>query len=176
MLAVQVYENFDAVAGVLKAPPDRFKEMIRVLTPDKARSLLRYTAGLQNTYTYETWEDIQIVLGLVISATLVLERQTRLLSIATISMTIVVVFEHFKLSPDLAWLGSTIEFVPWTSESQTRDQFWNLHRLYLILDATKMLVGMVVTGVLVFQQSGRRVRYKKLHHDPLEDPLRQVTR
>jgi len=171
MLAVQVYESFDAVDAVIKTPPDRVKEMIRVLTPDKTRALLRYTAGLQNVYTYETWEDIQIVLGLLISATLALEKQTRLLSVATLSMVIVVVFEHFKLSPDMAWLGGIIEFVPWTAESSMRDQFWNLHRMYMVLDATKLLVGLVVATVLVMQQSGRRVRYKKSHHDPLADPL-----
>jgi hypothetical protein len=175
MLAVQVYESFDAVAGVLKAPPDRAKDMIRELTPVKTSALLRYTAGLENIYTYETWEEIQIVLGILISATLALERHTRVLAVPTICMVIVVVFEHFKLTPDMAWLSSTIDFVPWTAESQTRDQFWNLHRMYMVLDAMKMLVGLAVTGILVVQQSGRRVRYKKLH-DPLEDPLRLPAR
>lgn len=158
MLGFQVYENFDAVARVLRTPPDPLKQTFKIVTPDKARALLRYTAGVQTASAYDSWENIQFALGFVITGILLLEKSTRALCVATVAMIVIVAFEHLKLSPDIAWLGSTVEFVPWLAESHSRDQFWNLHRMYMILDGAKCVIGIGAATMLFLQQSGRHGR------------------
>ncbi len=166
LLALEVFQSFNAVDDVLRTPPERVSLMFKALGPDRARALLRYTAGRQNVSTFEDWEDIQLALGLLISGMLFIERPTRALSPVTLAMTLLVAFVHFKITPELSWLGSGIEFVPWTAESQLRDQFWNLHRLYLVLDIVKCLIGLTVAVVLFTQHSGKSVRRRSRRGDP----------
>lgn len=156
MLALNVYRNFDAVEAIVKAPPEQAR-IFKIIGPDNARALLRYTAGVENADTFEVWEDIQFGLGILIMAVLFLASSTRILSVFPLVMTLLLVFMHLKITPELAWLGRTIEFAP-LAETVTRDQFWRLHRIYGILEIVKCMLGMGLTVFLVMQRSAKVVR------------------
>jgi len=166
MLAFNVYRNFDAVEAVLKSPPDQAGTILKILGPDNARMLLRYTAGIENSDTFEAWEDIQLGLGLLIMTVLVLGSSTRMLSVVPLVMTLVVVFLHLKITPELAWLGRSLEFTA-LIETVTREQFWRLHRIYAILETVKCLLGLGLTVFLVMQSSTKVVR-RRHRHEPAE--------
>lgn len=176
MLAFNVYRNFDAVDAVLKSPPEQADRIFKGLGPDNARMLLRYTAGLENANTYESWEDVQLVLGLLIVAVMFLSSSTRALSAVPLVMTLLVVFLHAKITTDLAWLGRSLEFAPLAPGFVTRDQFWKLHRIYEILEVVKCLLGVGLTIFLVTQSSTKVVR-RRHRREPVtaEEFSRQPT-
>ncbi len=166
MLAFTVMQDFNTVDDLLKSPPELAVNALKAAGPD-ARTLLRYSAGAQNVARFEIWELAQIVFGIVIVTVLFVESSTRKLSILALGMLLLVLFEHFKLTPELAWLARSVEFVPWNNESHVRDQFWNLHRVYTILECVKAALGISLTAVLITQRNVKRVRRRR-HHDELE--------
>ena len=164
ILALATYENFYTVTLVLKSPPAPLKEALQLLGPERSRALLRYTAGLENVTTFQDWENLQFLLGAGVALMLFLERSTRLLSIAAAAMLLIVLFLHLKISPDMAFLAATIEFLPAAPSGGVRQQFWNLHRMYSILDAIKCLIGCAIAAFL-FSQSTTYVRRRSHRHD-----------
>lgn len=165
MLAFNVYRNFDVVETVLNSPPEQAGRILKVLGPDNGRMLLRYTAGVENSSTFEVWEDIQLALGLLIVVVMFLSSSTRILSVVPLVMTLLVVFLHVKITPDLAWLGRSLEYTPLV-ESIPREQFWKLHRIYGILETVKCLLGLGLTVFLVMQSSAKVVRRRHRHEAP----------
>ena len=175
MLAINVYRNFDAVDTVLSSPPEQANKILRTLGPDHARRLLRYTAGVENADTFETWEDVQLVLGLLIAVVLFLGSSTRAMSPVPVVMVLLVVFLHFKITPELAWLGRSLEFMSPSDPSVSQAQFWRLHRIYEILETVKCVLGLGLTGFLVTQNKARVVRRRQHHEEPLAELNRHAT-
>jgi len=163
MLALNVYRNFDSVETVLKSPPEQAGRVIKILGPN-ARMLLRYAAGVETSDTFEVWEDLQFALAFLIMGLLFLSSSTRALSVVPLVMTLLLVFLHFKITPELAWLGRSIEFVP-LIEPTALEQFWKLHRIYGILEIVKFVLGLGLTVFLVLQSSTKVVR-RRYRHEP----------
>lgn len=169
MLAINVYRNFDAVEAVLSSPPEPATKIFKTLGPDNARRLLRYTAGAENADTFEVWEDGQMALGLFIALILFLGSSTRVMSPIPIVMVLLVVFLHVKITPELAWLGRSLEFMTPSDPVMSQAQFWRLHRIYEILETVKCLLGMGLTAFLVTQNKAKVVRRRHHHEEPLTD-------
>ena len=165
MLAFNVFRNFEAVDSVLKSPPEQAEKILKTLGPENARMLLRYSAGVENGNTFEVWEDIQLALGVLLAMVLFLSSSTRLLAIVPLLMMALVLFLHVKITPELEWLGRSLEFKP-LEEVLPADHFWTLHRIYAILDTVKCLLGAGLTVLLVMQSSTKVVRRR--HHHAVE--------
>jgi hypothetical protein len=153
-----VYQNFNALDEILKNPPDRVQKDAAILGSERVRELLRYTVGIENADAFSTWEEIQIGIGLLAAVLLFLESSTRVLSSIPLAMTLLVLFLHFKISPDLAWLHRQFAFTPWMAESRQRDQFWKLHAIYEGIEFVKCLFGIVLTQILFL---GPNTRYRR---------------
>jgi len=152
-------QNFETVDRVLKNPPPEAYRLILALGNDNARQFLRYTAGEENRFFFENWELAQIVLGVLLTGLLVFGVESRLLAGFSVAMLILTVFEHLKITPEMAWLGRSFDFLPWTAESLARDQFWKLHGVYSAIEIVKMLLAVVMAGFL-FQMRQRRPRQR----------------
>jgi len=164
MLAFNVYRNFGAVDSVLTSPPEQADKVLKVLGPENARMLLRYAAGVENGNTFEVWENLQIGLGVLVAMVLFSSSSMRLLSMVPLLMVALVVFLHWKITPELEWLGRSIEFKP-LEEALPAGHFWTLHRIYAILDTVKCLLGVALTVLLVAQGGTKVVRRRHHHHD-----------
>lgn len=176
MLALSAYGQFGAVETVLKSPPEQASRIIRLMEVDNARMLLRYAAGVVNANTFEIWEDIQFALGLLIVMVMFLGTSTRVLAAVPLVMTLLVLFVHWKITPELAWLGRSLEFSPPTFDAEARRQFWRLHRIYGILDTVKCLLGLGLTVFVMLQKSAKVVRRRHHHEHGLEGAMnRQAT-
>jgi hypothetical protein len=158
--------NFRAVDAVLGAPPPEASKMIQTLGHSDARQLLRYLAGEENRSYFETWELTQIFLGLALTGVLLFGVENRLLASLAGAMLVLALFQHFKITPDMLWLGRSIDFVPPGAESQARDQFWKLHGIYSGIEVVKMLLALTVAGFL-FPMRRRRVR-QRIDIDPVD--------
>jgi hypothetical protein len=148
-------QNFGTVDRVLKSPPPEALKMIATLGNDSARQLLRYAAGEENRFFFENWEVAQLVLGTLLTGLLVFGVESRMLAGFSVAMLILTIFEHLKITPEMAWLGRSFDFLPSTTESMARDQFWKLHGVYSAIEIVKILLAVVIAGFL-FQMRQRR--------------------
>ena len=174
MLAIASYQNFNTVETVLKESPEPGIRIFKTLGPSDARLLLRYTAGREHTSTYETWEDIQFGIGLLLMAMLFLDASTRMLSPVPLGMILIVAFMHFKIAPELGWINHIYAFLPSSAEFQARGQFWRLHAVYTTLDLLKGALGLGLVIFLCSQQSTRQVRRSRRRNtvDGFEETVR----
>lgn len=163
--------NFRAVDAVLDAPPPDASKMIQTLGRPNARQLLRYLAGEENRSYFEAWELTQIVLGVALTGILLFGVENRRLASLAGAMLVLALFQHFKITPDMLWLGRSIDFVPAAAESQARDQFWKLHGIYSGIEVVKMLLALTVAGFL-FPMRRRRVR-QRIEIDPVDSASRR---
>lgn len=147
-------QNFGAVDKVLAAPPQQAAQMFQTLGSENARLLLRYLAGEENRLFFVSWELVQLVLSVLLTAVLLLGIKSRLLAGITGAMLIVALFQHFRVTPEMIALGRLIDFGA-GSGSAAYNQFWRLHGLYGVLEVVKLVLLIVVAGILLF---GRRVK------------------
>ena len=161
-------QNFETVDRVMKSPPPEAYKMILALGNDSARQLLRYTAGEENRFFFENWELAQLVLGVLLTGLLTFGVESRMLAGFSGAMLILTLFEHFKITPEMAWLGRSFDFLPWTAESLSRDQFWKLHGVYSAIEIVKMLLAVVIAGFL-FQMRPRRTK-QRVQIKVVDDP------
>ena len=153
-------ESLGVVDDAMSSPPIAAAKLVRTIGKDNARALLRYSAGEQNRFLFEGWELAQMALAVALILVLLLGLNSRLLAGLTAGMLLLVLFAHFRVTADLAWLGKNIEFVPWSAESSERDQFWRQHAVYSAIETIKLLLGGAV-GVLLFTMRRRRVPVRK---------------
>jgi hypothetical protein len=166
ILALNAYLTFSAIDEVMRTKPGLWGAS--VFGPDHFRVMLRYTAGVGIANMFDTWELIQIGIGLTAAALLFLESSTRMLSSIPSAMTLLVVFLHVRITPDLAWLHRLYAFQTWTGGMISRNQFWRLHAIYELVDLVKCLFGIVLVLFLFIGQTARHVRRRR-HHS--EEPL-----
>jgi len=153
-------QSLGVVDEAMSSPPGGAAKIIRTVGKDNARALLRYSAGEQNRFLFEGWELAQMALAAGLILVLILGLKSRLLAGLAVGMLMLVLFAHFRVTAELAWLGKTIEFIPWSAESLERDLFWRQHAVYSAIEAAKLLLGAAV-GVLLFTMRRRRTPVRK---------------
>jgi hypothetical protein len=142
-------QNFQIVDRVLAAPPQEAAQMFQTLGADNSRLLLRYLAGEDNRVFFVSWEWSQIVLGLALTAVLLLAIKSRLLAGLAGATVIIVFFQHFRVTPEMISLGRMVEFGAGAG-SAAYNQFWRLHGLYGVLEVVKLVLLAVIAGFLLF--------------------------
>lgn len=148
-------QNFGTVDRVLAAPPQpEVAQMFQTLGPDNARLLLRYLAGEENRLFFSSWELAEIALGALLTAVVLFMIHSRLLAGLSGAMLILVLFQHFRVTPQMIALGRLVDFGG-GSASAAYSQFWRLHGLYGVLEVVKLALLIVVAGILLF---GRRAK------------------
>jgi hypothetical protein len=160
MLALTAYLDFDTIDAILKSPPELGHKAFSQAGPDNTRAMLRYAAGVQIVSRFTAWEYVQLALGLLITAMLFAEGSTRKLAAVPFTMTLLVAFQHFNITPELTWLGRGIEFMAPASAS-LRVQFWKLHNVYGIVEIVRGLLGLGLAVFLYVRQGGRHVRRRR---------------
>jgi len=104
--------------------------------------LLHHLANEQVRSTMESWETAQFVLAAAILVLLIFTDQRKLLAIAgTAVMGLIVVIQHFFVTPDLNILGRSVDFATETAAAVVRPDIWSLTQGYGILEMLKLLAG-----------------------------------
>jgi hypothetical protein len=158
--------NFHTVDAVLTSSPPEAAKMIQTLGDQNARELLYSLAGEENRGYFEAWELAQFVFGTALVGSLLFGIEKRLLAGLAGAMLILTLFQHFIITPDLSWMGRSIDFTPSSMESQVRDQFWKLHGIYSGLELVKMLLAVAIACFL-FPMRRRRSR-QRAEIDPVD--------
>jgi len=146
-------QNFRSVDRLLAAPSPQLAERIQTMGGhDAARMLLRHQVAEQNRWYFETWEQIQIVLGVALVLVLFGAGRDRWMLVLTILMVGIVLIMHFFLTPEITRLGRAIDFVPPGTSSADRTRFWTLHGAYSGSELMKLGLGIVLAALLIFRR------------------------
>jgi hypothetical protein len=136
-------QNFRSVDRLLSAPAGAAAQIER-MGRDEARAFLRYQVSEQNRWYFETWEKIQLALGLALLA--VTLRQGRLsLALATVMFALLLA-QRFWITPEIVRIGRLIDFAPQAPERQT---FWMFHNAYSAVELAKLALGIFLSGRLI---------------------------
>jgi len=166
-MAYVASQNIDMVDTVLKSPSSDAAKFLQKLGPNNnPRQLLYYLASEEIRSVSEDWELAQIGIGVLLMFVLLLGLENKLLTGVATAMVILTVFEHFKVTPELSWLGRSIDFIPWAAESQQRDQYWKLRTVYNMMDVLKLILALGMTGYL-FTLRRKRVK-PRMQVDPVD--------
>ena len=140
-------QNFRSVDRLLAAPGSAAAQVEKI-GHDQARAFLRYQVSEQNRWYFETWEKIQLALGLaLLAASLNLGKRW---AIAPALMCVLLLAERFYLTPEIVRLGRLIDFVPQAASSPERDLFWRFHGAYSGVELLKLALGFLLSGRLIF--------------------------
>ena len=144
-------QNFRSVDRLLAAPAPRAAERIEALGGhDMARAFLRYQVSEQNRWYFDTWERLQIGLGVaLVCAFLFGTGRGRWMTLLTSLMLVSVLLMHFVLTPEIVRLGRALDFVPPGATSGDRTRFWTFHGAYSATELMKLGLGIVLVVLLV---------------------------
>jgi len=149
-MAMVATQNFRAVDRLLAGPAPEAARILNRMEASEPRFILRHLAGEMNRHYFDTWEQVQLVLGTAVFIILLFfSTAGRWYLAPPLAMIAVVSTMHLWISPQVAELGRAIDFVPRELASAERDRFWELHHLYSGLEVFKMLCGALLAGLLL---------------------------
>jgi hypothetical protein len=149
-------QSFRSVDQLLAAPGPVVAIQIKALGPGGARALLRYQAAEQNRSFFETWEFLQLILGVGFFSFLLLgSNEGKASLLLLLLMLLIVAAQRFFMTPQLSSLGRTFDFIPADLPSIERNRFWMLHSLYTGSEILKWGLGLVLGARLIFHRERR---------------------
>lgn len=156
LMAWIAIDSFRSVDRLLAAPGPVVAIQVKALGPGGARALLRHQAAEQNRAFFETWESLQLILGVgFLSFLLFGSNEGKFSLLLLLVMFLIVVAQRFLITPELSSLGRTFDFIPADVPSVERNQFWMLHSLYTGSEMIKWGLGLVLGARLVFHRERR---------------------
>ncbi len=137
---VAVTQNFQTVDRFLQNPGSvTTSNALRDLPRDRARFILRRNAAEENNWIFLNWERVELAMAAALFFLLVFgERPQKLMIAMCVTLFLIVVAEHFFLTPLVTDIGRRVDDLP-ASDPESR-QFWLLHGIYSGLDILKILV------------------------------------
>jgi len=141
-------QNFRSVDRLLDAPGNAMP-LVRQMGREQARTFLRYEVSEQNRWYFQTWEEIQLSLA-VLLILLALTGLGEKISLTAVGLMVVfLLLERFYLTPEIVRLGRLIDFVPQAAASPERRRFWKLRGAYSAVELTKLLLGFFLSVRLI---------------------------
>jgi hypothetical protein len=159
LISYLAVENLNFPTVTMSAPSDQAAEIMKKLSVEETRLLLRYQSAEQNRrYTY-IWEEIEIGLAVVLAGCLFLGTQKRLFPMILCGiMLMLVLFEHFAITPELNYRGREADFPPGSASFGTQKRVYALDQVYIVSDGAKLVLGAILASYLFVFRTKRRAR------------------
>ncbi len=161
-MAVVAIENYQAVDRTLEARTPAANQYVKVLGAESTRTLLRHQAGEMNRFLFHNWELAQF--GIVIALGLVLLFATngdRLYLGGIGLLLLILIAEHWLVTPQVTALGRAIDFIPLEAPSVERIKFWRFQNAYTVLEIGKLLLLAALSIRLLMIRTHRRRSSRK---------------
>jgi hypothetical protein len=154
--------GFHSVDRLLEAPSPDAMQYLKVLGGASARTMLRYLVSEQNRHYFYVWELVQLGMAVGLFATIfTMTEGKKVLLAGVFLMTLLVLVEHFLLTPYLSVWGRAIDFVPPEAPSPERFRFWQFHTAYSWLEVVKGLIAVGLCLRLTIHRSRRQLRSRQ---------------
>jgi len=141
------------VDRLLASPGPEAAQRIQTLGGrDAARVFLRYHSSELNRFYFETWERIQIALGIALMLVLIFSPETgRVQQVLCALMLAIVLVARWWVTPQITEIGRAIDWIPPGASSPLRTDFWRLHGLYSGGEVLKQLLGLTLAFRLIWR-------------------------
>ena len=139
---VAVTQNFQTVDRFLADPGSTGTSVeLNRMGRAPARAMLRRNAGEENNFLFENRERAELMLGVVLLATLFFgERPQKVMLAAGLAMWVLVLVQHFLLSPQVAEMGRSM--ADHAEDAALSRKFRIFHGIYSGSEILKLLVGL----------------------------------
>lgn len=145
MISVVATENFYTVDRLLAGSANpSFLSLVERLGHPQARELLRYLSSELNRLYFQLWNVTQLALGVLVLRLIAGSPSAAWARRGVVGMLAVVVLMMLWLTPEITSLGRSLDFVPRDPPPPALRRFWILHAAYLMLEACKLGVGVIV--------------------------------
>jgi hypothetical protein len=149
-------ENFHSADRLLTASDPAAMVRLRDLGPGEGRALLRHQVAEQNRDLFETWEFVQLLLGMFFCLFLLLATPEGRDPLGLASfMLLLVLPQRLWLTPVMESLGRTMDFAPNGGSPAAHTRFLVLHGLYVGIELLKWAVGILVGVFLIIRKRKR---------------------
>jgi len=156
-MAFVVLQNLHTASSLLNSPSVPLASMIKTLGADQMALLLHHQAAEQNRNLIYTWQQAQIVLGLVLGGCLYFATQKRLLSLVLCGiMLTLVLFQFWAVMPEMAYRGRETDFPPGSTSSGVMVRALLLYQMLVVSEVLKLLVGGVLASYLFAFRTSRK--------------------
>jgi hypothetical protein len=175
-----VAENFSTIGpfiGALGSPT--VSARIKQAGPQSIRFILRRNAAEENARIFEAWEWCQIGIATLFFFQVLFGDRPPISALALISaMFVIVLLQHFVLTPQVVSLGREVDEIPLGEQLQnpTVDWFWVFHGFYSGFEILKLLLGLGVAARLMIRRTSDRTESKSEHLSQSENQPRKRRR
>jgi hypothetical protein len=146
LVALLSLQSTGAMDRILSSPRPEARGTVKTLGEDNTRMLLAYESTEQNRIVSETWEWMELAIGVGLTVILLTATHVnRLVIILCAVMLILVVFLRFVLTPEIAYLGLEADF---NTVGGAADSVSIMRGVYAALNGLKIALGLVVAGYL----------------------------
>jgi hypothetical protein len=175
-IAYTTSSNSSITTGILDNPPEGQRALIELSGKDRVTTLLRFNTAELNRALIESWEFVQLGLGLAVVCALPFALRLKWLHLmAAGAMFAIVIAQRTLLTPEMIGLGRMLDLAGGTAATQ--DALWRerhslhtLQQLYIALDVAKVILGFGLTAaLLIFRQKISFKRGKRLEKLDLVD-------
>jgi hypothetical protein len=145
LVSVVAAQNFYTIDRLLAESPNAtFMSLVERIGRSEARDLLRYLSSELNRLYFQLWNVTQFVIGALVFWLLAANRSATKARWGVVAMLGLVVVVIVWLTPQIISLGRGLDFVPRDPAPPSLGRFGMFHGLYLILEALKLAIGVVV--------------------------------
>jgi hypothetical protein len=142
--------SFSTVNRVVNGSNPVFAVQTRPLGQANTRIVLRYAIAEENRYLFQTWEYMQLILGVGFFSYLLFGTLEGKLSLGlALGLLVITGLQRFGLSSELGNMGKTLDYLPQDIVAAERAKFWLLHSAYLAAEALKFGVALVLLAVVL---------------------------
>jgi hypothetical protein len=155
---------------LLDSPGPDVKGVLTKAADAQVATLLHHMASEQTRAIFDNWEQAQLVLALAMLVTLVFTDQRKILAVLMCAaMAMLVLVQHFVVTPDLNSLGRSADFLAEAGSFSIRAQTWTLVQIYGGLETLKLLIGGVLASYFFGMES--TVKRSKMRRSRSSDPV-----
>jgi len=153
------YQGYHSAGLVTDRPTAGAAKILRASGPEQTQLLLRHFALEQTRYFVRLWQRIEILLALALGVFLFRATPQRAFPLFLGALMLVMVaFQYFALTPELAYQGRETDFPPGNAAVGSVARVWALQQVYAGVEAVKLLAGAVLAGYLFVYRTPRRGR------------------
>ena len=163
MTWVAVY-NSESAELTLKHPSDRIQREMRDIGLERTRTLLHFHSAELSRHFFVYWEMTQFGLGAALAITLLFATNGNRLTMAlSTAMIVIVVIQHFTMTPQILELGRGFDFASPDEMIDERRSFAAYQSFYSAGEILKWVLGAALAGRMLLSDgsaSRRRIRRK----------------
>jgi hypothetical protein len=127
--------------------PPQVTTMMKTLGADQMKMLVGFEAAEQSRYYLTDWGNFQLLWGPLLFLALLASRKVNRLMLGVCgAMFVLALFSTLVLLPELHYLSRNLHFSDgWSSD---RARYLVLHATYVVLEALKTAMGLLLAGYL----------------------------